>query len=83
MCLFTRENMNKIKIKKQELDYRKIVNKYEVEAFGKTLFIVTWDSYDSINEDYDSGEEITNMETFDLLSEEQQDEVNDFIGELK
>lgn len=73
----------KIEVKKKDLDYKKIVYKYEIEAFGKTLSVVTWDSYDSINEDYDSGEEITNMETFDLLSEEQQDEVNDFIGELK
>lgn len=63
--------------------YRKEEKVFELDFKGRTFTVNKWWVDDPHTSDYDNDYEIAEKEEFDKLSDEEQDELNDFIFDLK
>ena len=69
-------------IQNREVEYVKKVIRFDVVAFGKTFRVEKWQEDGNMGE-YDNDYEILTENWEDGLSEEQQEELDDFISDVK
>ena len=74
-----------MKLIKSEIIYKKVVRELEIEVEGGILKISKWIEQDEAFNQYDNDWDFVDksQEIYDKLDEEKQEEVSDFIMEVK
>ncbi len=70
-----------MKVTKNEVVYLNKEKSYTIKAFGEEVFVSKWWVDASINGDYECDYEIQDRDTL-KMTEEQEDELHEFISEL-
>lgn len=71
-----------ITIKEENIDYRRIVKSYVLEINGKEVNVTKWWVDDEMSGEYENDYEI-NEEDRQKLTEDEEDELLDFITDLE